>query len=101
MSTPYVVPVSSALPHPVGGLVRGLMTYGDRMPTPEAPPAPPDGGDRKTSEGASGPVVTADSVEFRVSDRDHEFDGVRLEVDWGLGNTDPEFSWSSGRWSLL
>jgi enterochelin esterase family protein len=77
------------------------MTYGDRMPTPEAPPAPPDGGDRKTSEGASGPVVTADSVEFRVSDRDHEFDGVRLEVDWGLGNTDPEFSWSSGRWSLL
>ncbi len=48
-----------------------------------------------------GPLVTAESVLFRVDDADKELDGVRLEVDWILGDVDPEFSWEDGTWSLL
>jgi enterochelin esterase family protein len=60
----------------------------------------PDGGDRQINAGDLGPVVTADSVVFRVPDPVHEFDGVRLEVDWVLGDVDPEFTWDDGIWSL-
>ena len=43
-----------------------------------------------------GPVVTADAVVFRLPDPEHELDGVRLEVDWILGDIDPEFRWADG-----
>ena len=39
-------------------------------------------------------------MEFRVPDAEHELDGVRLEVDWILGDIDPEFRWADGGWSL-
>jgi enterochelin esterase family protein len=46
-------------------------------------------------------VVTNESLELRVQDPHHDWDGVRLEVDWMLGDIDPEFGWSEGTWSLL
>lgn len=57
---------------------------------------------RHSDEGpeAGGPVVGDDSVEFRFPDIEHELDGVRLEVDWILGDIDPEFRWTNGRWLL-
>lgn len=76
------------------------MTYGDRMPTPEAP-AVPSGRHHHDSAADRGPVVTADAVEFRFPDEAHELDGVRLEVDWILGDVDPEFGWANGSWTLL
>ncbi len=95
------------------------MTYGNRMPKPEAVaaastgrhaaietvpefPIPDAAGRAGPAEpaGPAGPVVTDDSVRFRFPDTAHELDGVRLEVDWILGDIDPEFSWSDGGWSL-
>jgi enterochelin esterase-like enzyme len=69
------------------------------MPTPEAIAAP-SGRHAGDNPEAGGPVVTADAVEFRLPDPDHELDGVRLEVDWILGDIDPEFGWDDGRWTL-
>jgi len=48
----------------------------------------------------SGPDVTADGVVFHLPDANHDYDGVRLEVDWLLGDVDPEFVWAAGDWSL-
>ncbi len=86
------------------------MTYGDDVPIPEAAPvAPPTGRHRADDPDASavrlpvavgGPIVTADGVVFRLPDPDRELAGVRLEVDWILGDIDPEFSWADGLWSL-
>ena len=87
------------------------MTYGNRMPIPEAVAAAASTGRHAAVEtvaefpvqdaaGSAGPVVTDDSVLFRFPDAEHELDGVRLEVDWILGDIDPEFSWSDGDWSL-
>ena len=87
------------------------MTYGDQMPTIKAagqvePLAAPASGRhrRKTEEPADaspvGPVVSDKSLELRVPDPRHEWDGVRFEVDWMLGDVDPEFGWSNGTWSL-
>ena len=103
------------------------MTYGNRMPIPEAVTAAASTGRHAAVEAAddlaapsrasrrarpacpggaghprdlAGPVVTADSVEFRFPDADHELDGVRLEVDWILGDIDPEFAWADGDWVL-
>ena len=77
------------------------MTYRDQMPRPEV--ATP-GGDRhgeraQPGEVAGGPVVTWERVEFRFPDADKELDGVRLEVDWILGDIDPEFGWADGWWT--
>ncbi len=47
-----------------------------------------------------GPVVDADGVRFRVADAARQLAGVRLEVDWMLGDIDPEFAWSDGVWTL-
>lgn len=47
-----------------------------------------------------GPLVGADGVRFRVADAEHALDGIRLEVDWMLGDVDPEFAWSDGEWTL-
>ena len=49
---------------------------------------------------AGGPIVTADHVVFRLPDPEHQLDGVRLEVDWILGDINPEFTWADGIWSL-
>ena len=54
----------------------------------------------RTAVTPHGPVVTADHVEFRFPDPDRQLDGVRLEVDWVLGDVDPEFDWSAGAWWL-
>ncbi len=85
-----------------------MMTYGNRMPTSDAATAGVATGRHRTndrlpsSDGSGcGPLVTADAVQFRVRDAEHELDGVRLEVDWILGDVDPEFAWSDGYWSLL
>jgi enterochelin esterase-like enzyme len=75
------------------------MTYGDRMPTPEAVAAP-SGRHADDTPDSWGPIVSADAVLFRFPDPLRELDGVRLEVDWILGEVDPEFSWADGRWSL-
>lgn len=77
-----------------------MMTYGDRMPTPEAV-AVPSGRQPDERPDQWGPMVTANAVEFRIPDHDRELDGVRLEVDWSLGDIDPEFAWADGQWSLL
>lgn len=45
------------------------------------------------------PVVRSDGVDFRVADR-AGVTGVRLEVDWSLGPTDPEFVRAGDGWSL-
>jgi enterochelin esterase-like enzyme len=87
------------------------MTYGDRMPTPEvaaqadAAAAPAPGRHRKQTKvaadtGPAGPRVTADALHLHVADPQHEWDGVRLEVDWMLGDIDPEFRWAGGAWTL-
>ena len=100
-------------------MLRPTMTYGNRMPIPEAVTAATSTGRHAAIEtaddlavsqpaalgmadgsGGAGPVVTDDSVEFRFPDADHELDGVRLEVDWILGDIDPEFSWADGEWTL-
>ncbi len=71
------------------------MTYGNRM---SARHRRPD--DDGPADPESGPVVGSDGVRFRVPDADHALDGVRLEVDWMLGDTDPEFGRSDGGWAL-
>ena len=102
------------------------MTYGNRMPIPEAVTAAASTGrhaaieaaedpavtDAATatdpaglagyagSTGFTGPVVMSDAVDFRFPDAEHELDGVRLEVDWILGDIDPEFGWADGGWTL-
>ena len=84
------------------------MTYGDQMPTFKAAghlepmAAPASGRHRRTTAdpGETGPVVSSESLELRVPDPGHEWEGVRFEVDWMLGDIDPEFSWSNGTWSL-
>ena len=92
------------------------MTYRDRMPRPDAAEpvatgpdgatvlrAPTSAGRRATPVGApaaGGPEITDDEVVFRLPDAGHDYDGVRLEVDWVLGGVDPEFAWSAGTWSL-
>ena len=50
--------------------------------------------------GPSGPEITDDEVVLHLPDADHDYDGVRLEVDWILGEVDPEFAWVAGTWSL-
>ena len=65
--------------------------------------APTSAGRRATPVGApaaGGPEITDDEVVFRLPDAGHDYDGVRLEVDWVLGGVDPEFDWSAGTWSL-
>ena len=78
------------------------MTYGDRMPTPEAAGAVrPRAATIRTTAAADcgGPVVTADRGGVPAARSEaHELDGVRLEVDWILGDVDPEFA--LGRRSL-
>ncbi len=54
----------------------------------------------RTQRPPRGPVVTADHVAFTYPDERRDLTGVRLEVDWVLGDLDPEFSWSDGVWSL-
>ncbi len=102
------------------------MTYGNRMPIPEAVTAAAstgrhaaveDGEDPAVNNAAislpaatdarvpdqptfAGPIITGDAVEFRFPDADHELDGVRLEVDWILGDIDPDFAWADGAWGL-
>ena len=89
------------------------MTYGDQVPTPEAAPAAAPTGRHRAADPDSpmdgllqdaydpgGPIVTADDVVFRLPDPEHQLDGVRLEVDWILGDIDPEFTWDDGLWSL-
>src|SRR6476619_4364236 len=88
------------------------MTYGDQVPTPEAAPAAAPAGRHRAAGPDSpavgqqgvfdpgGPIVTAGPVVFRLPDPEHQLDGVRLEVDWILGDIDPEFSWDDGTWSL-
>lgn len=71
------------------------MTYGNRMSARHRRPDE-DG----PTDPASGPLVDADGVQFRVADAEHALDGVRLEVDWLLGDVDPEFGWAAGRWTL-
>jgi len=66
-----------------------------RAPSPSARPAV-----RIAREEVGGPEVTEDEVIFRLPDAGHDFDGVRLEVDWALGGVDPEFAWTAGTWSL-
>jgi len=66
-----------------------------RAPSPAARPVAPAG-----SAEASGPEITEDEVVFRLTDAGHDYDGVRLEVDWVLGGVDPEFVWATGTWSL-
>ncbi|MEP6561280.1 MAG: alpha/beta hydrolase-fold protein [Nakamurella sp.] len=46
------------------------------------------------------PVISNETLELRVADPEHDWDAVRFEVDWMLGEIDPEFSWSNGSWSL-
>jgi hypothetical protein len=77
------------------------MTYRDEMSTPKvvAAIASPEGRAEPDSQTA-GPVVTADRVVFRLPDPHREFDGVRLEVDWMLGDGDREFIRSDGDWTL-
>jgi enterochelin esterase-like enzyme len=78
------------------------------MPTPKAlghvepTVVPTSGRHRRSTEDpvGAGPLVTADSLELRVADPAQEWDGVRFEVDWMLGDIDPEFRWSNGTWSL-
>ena len=88
------------------------MTYGNRMPTPEAVTAAASdrqarrrrgsGGARRSATAArvcrtpGGPTRRTDDVVFRLPDPEHELDGVRLEVDWILGDIDPEFTWADG-----
>ncbi len=100
-------------------MLRPTMTYGNRMPIPEAVTAATSTGRHAAIEtaddpavsqpaalgvadgsGGAGPVVTDDAVVFRFPDADHELDGVRLEVDWILGDIDPEFTWADGEWLL-
>ena len=87
------------------------MTYGDRMPTPQVRSAAARSGRHRADTAdesvrvdddlsAFGPLVSSSGVLFRFPDPEREFDGVRLEVDWILGDTDPEFGWADGRWSL-
>ena len=61
--------------------------------------APADGSAQDPFD-ADGPIVTADHVVFRLPDPERQLDGVRLEVDWILGDIDPEFTWADGLWSL-
>lgn len=85
------------------------MTYGDRMPTSRATSAATGPGRHRAKllepatedrdAAPAGPVISADGVLFRLADPDHELDGVRLEVDWILGDVDPEFEWTDGEWS--
>src|SRR6478735_5917228 len=89
------------------------MTYGNQVPTPEAasaaaptgrhraagPDSPMDGL-LQDADDPGGPIVTADDVVFRLPDPGHQLDGVRLEVDWILGDINPEFTWDDGLWSL-
>ena len=63
-------------------------------PVPAAPAAP------AAVSASSGPVVTADHVEFTFPDAHRLLSGVRLEVDWMLGDVDPELRWSDGSWAL-
>jgi enterochelin esterase family protein len=59
---------------------------------------------RQPDEGADaapvGPIIGDESLELQVPDPEHEWDGVRFEVDWMLGDINPEFRWSDGTWSL-
>lgn len=71
------------------------MTYGNRMSARHRRPDE-DG----PTDPESGPVIGSDRVQFRVADAEHALDGVRLQVDWLLGETDPEFGWSDSRWTL-
>lgn len=92
------------------------MTYRDRMPKPDAaepvatrpdgaavrpPPVPvvPPSAQLDRVQ-PSGPEITDDEVVFHLPDADHDYDGVRLEVDWILSDVDPEFVWAAGSWSL-
>jgi len=49
---------------------------------------------------ATGPLVCTDRVRFRVADPDHALDGVRLEVDWMIGDADRAFTRSGDGWTL-
>jgi enterochelin esterase family protein len=71
------------------------MTYGNRMAARHRRPDE-DG----PTDPESGPMIGSDGVIFRVPDPERALDGVRLQVDWMLGDVDPEFGWSAGRWTL-
>ncbi len=74
------------------------MTYGNRMSARHRRAEDPaDGGSTAPSVG---PLVGPAGVRLRVADPEHGLDGVRLEVDWMLGDVDPEFAWSDGVWML-
>ncbi|MGS0687296.1 alpha/beta hydrolase [Nakamurella sp. GG22] len=47
-----------------------------------------------------GPVVTPDHVQLWYPDPHRELSGVRLEVDWVLGDIDPEYVPVDGGWTL-
>jgi enterochelin esterase-like enzyme len=74
------------------------MTYGDRMSARHR--RPDDPGSDESGRAGDGPLVSDDGVRFRVADGAHALTGVRLEVDWLLGDVDPEFAWTDGTWSL-
>ncbi len=76
------------------------LTYGDPMCSKES--APSDGQHPEAGEVyRAGPAtaVASDGVDFRLADS-WGVHGVRLEVDWPLGNIDPEFRRSGPLWSL-
>lgn len=56
--------------------------------------------DADADDPSAGPLVHDDGVRFRVADPGHDLDGVRLEVDWMLGDITPEFTWGDGAWTL-
>ncbi|ACV79594.1 Enterochelin esterase-like protein [Nakamurella multipartita DSM 44233] len=76
------------------------MTYGDRMSARHRRPDDSDPSDPGADPTRTGPVVGPDGVVLRVGDPEHLLDGVRLEVDWMLGEQNREFSWADGRWTL-
>ena len=73
------------------------MTYGDRM---SARHRLPDDLDTADHQAGSGPLIGSDAVLLRVADTDRVLEGVRLEVDWMLGDVDPEFVRTDDVWTL-
>lgn len=54
----------------------------------------------QAAELVPGPTVTDSSVVFNVADPAHEFDGVRLELDWNPGDAVLDFDEVPGGWTL-
>lgn len=49
---------------------------------------------------SASPLVTSQDITFQVSDADHDFDGVRLELDWHCAADSLDFQPVSDGWAL-